>query len=79
LAKATYTKVMLVECYHRTLKSECLCPQTPLSLGDARRAVASFVTEYNEIRLHSAIGYVTPHDMLAGQQAAIPRARDAKL
>jgi len=29
--------------------------------------------------LHSAIGYVTPHDMLAGRQAEIHTARDRKL
>ena len=68
-----------LERYHRTLKGECIRPQTPLSLDDARRVVASFVTEYNEVRLHSAIGYVTPHDMLAGRQAETQQARDAKL
>ena len=68
-----------LERYHRTLKSECIRPQTPLSLEDARRVVASFVTEYNEVRLHSAIGYITPQDMLAGRQAEIQQARDAKL
>jgi hypothetical protein len=34
---------------------------------------------YNTVRLHSAIGYVTPHDMLAGRQAEIHAARDRKL
>jgi transposase InsO family protein len=33
---------------------------TPLSLDDARRIVADYVTHYNTVRLHSAIGYVTP-------------------
>src|SRR5690606_1369406 len=68
-----------LERYHRTLKSECIRPQTPLSVEDARRVVDSFVTEYNEVRLPSAIGYITPHDMLAGRQRAIQQARDAKL
>ena len=34
---------------------------------------------YNTVRLHSAIGYVTPQDMLAGRQTEIHAARDRKL
>lgn len=56
-----------LERYHRTLKGECLRPGCPLSIEDARRIVAVFVEEYNEMRLHSAIGYVTPRDMLEGR------------
>ena len=37
------------------------------------------VVRYNTVRLHSAIGYVTPHDRLAGRQAEIHAARDHKL
>jgi hypothetical protein len=37
------------------------------------------VDRYNTERLHSAIGYVTPADMLAGRQAEIHAARDRKL
>jgi transposase InsO family protein len=39
-----------------------------LSLEDAKRVVKKFVDHYNSGRLHSAIGYVTPDDMLAGKQ-----------
>jgi hypothetical protein len=31
------------------------------------------------VRLHSAIGYVTPNDMLAGRQVEIHTERDRKL
>ena len=41
-------------------------PGTPLSLEDAQRLVAGYVRHYNEVRLHSAIGYITPADKLAG-------------
>lgn len=68
-----------LERYHRTLKSDCIRPQTPLTKDDAIRVVTEFVREYNEDRLHSALGYVTPADMLAGRQQAIFDARDAKL
>jgi hypothetical protein len=37
------------------------------------------VVRYNDVRLHSAIGYVTPNDMLMGRQAAIHAERDRKL
>ena len=34
---------------------------------------------YNHVRLRSAIGYVTPSDMLAGRQAEIHAERDRRL
>ena len=60
-------------------KAKCIRVQVPLSLDDARRIVADFVTHYNEVRLHSAVGYVTPKDKLLGNDEAIHAARDRKL
>ena len=57
-----------IERWHKTLKGECIRVKTPLSLEDARRIVADFVAHYNDVRLHSAIGYVTPADKLAGRE-----------
>ncbi len=68
-----------IERWHKSLKGECLRPGTPLSLQDARRLIQRYVDHYNTVRLHSAIGYVTPQDMLAGRQAEIHAARDRKL
>ena len=68
-----------LERYHRTIKSRCIRPGVPLSLADARRLVSGFVAHYNEVRLHSAIQYITPADKLAGRAEAILAARDAKL
>ena len=68
-----------LERYHKTLKTECIRPGTPLSLDDARRLVEQYVHHYNTVRLHSAIGYVTPADKLAGREAEIFAARDRKL
>ena len=62
-----------------TLKRECIRPGTPLSLEDARRLVARFVEHYNMVRLHSAIGYVTPADKLLGLEPVIHAERDRKL
>mgnify|MGYP003395766185 CR=1 FL=1 len=50
----------------------------PLSLEDARRLVSRYVEQYNTVRLHSAIGYVTPKDELEGREADIFAARDRK-
>jgi putative transposase len=41
--------------------------------------VAEFVAHYNTVRLHSAIGYVTPADKLAGRAEEIWSERKRKL
>jgi transposase InsO family protein len=68
-----------IERWHKSLKTECIRPKTPLNLEDARRVVDEFVTHYNTARLHAGIGYVTPNDMLAGRQAEIHAQRHRKL
>lgn len=68
-----------IERWHKSLKKECVRRLTPLTLDDARRAVGEFVVHYNTQRLHGAIGYVTPQDMLEGRAASIHAARDRKL
>jgi len=68
-----------IERWHGSLKSECIRPNVPLSLEDARQLVGRFVDDYNHRRLHSAIGYVTPGDRLTGRHEAIFAERDRKL
>jgi Integrase core domain/CHC2 zinc finger len=68
-----------LERWHKTLKGDCIRVKVPLSLDDARRIVTDYVTHYNEVRLHSAIGYVTPKDRLLGNDPAIHAQRDRKL
>ena len=68
-----------LERWHKTLKTEAIRPKTPLTLEDARRIVDQFVRYYNDMRLHSAIGYVTPKDRLSGQDQLILAARKLKL
>lgn len=68
-----------IERWHGSLKAEAVRPKTPLTLEDARRVVGDFVEEYNTTRLHSAIGYVTPHDRLEGRHTQIWEERDRKL
>jgi transposase InsO family protein len=68
-----------IERWHRTIKGDCIRPETPLSLEDARRIVARYVEQYNTVRLHSALGYVTPQVKLEGREKAIFAERDRKL
>jgi len=68
-----------LERYHKTIKSTCIRVNTPLSLSDAQRLVSDFVDRYNNRRLHSAIGYITPADKLHGRAETILARRDAKL
>jgi len=68
-----------LERYHRTLKEQAIRPKTPLTLEDARRVVGEFVEHYNTVRLHSALGYVTPKDRLEGRHQEIYATRDRKL
>ena len=68
-----------IERFHKTLKGECIRVQVPLSLDDARRLVLDYVEHYNNVRLHSAIGYVAPKDKLEGREQQIFDERDRKL
>ncbi len=68
-----------IERWHKSLKQECIRPRTPLSLDEARRIVSEYVEHYNNVRLHSAIGYVTPKDKLDGRETEIFANRDMKL
>jgi putative transposase len=68
-----------IERWHKTLKGDCIRPKVPLSLDEARQTVGEYVGHYNSVRLHSAIGYVTPKDKLDGRDQQIFDARDRKL
>src|SRR5205085_8405641 len=68
-----------IERFHKTIKGDCIRTETPLCLEDARRVVARYVEHYNTVRLHSAIGYITPQAKLEGREKAIFDARDRKL
>ena len=68
-----------LERWHGSLKRECIRPACPESLAEARRLVVRYVDHYNHVRLHSAIGYLTPADKLNGLAEVIFAERDRKL
>ena len=68
-----------LERWHKSLKSECIRPKTPLNIEEAQRLVSTYVDDYNQHRLHSAIGYIAPADKLAGKAPAILASRERKL
>jgi putative transposase len=68
-----------IERWHKTIKGDCIRVKVPLSLDEARRIVSEYIAHYNEVRLHSAIGYVTPKDMLEERDKTIHAERDRKL
>ncbi len=68
-----------LERWHGSLKQERFRLAAPSNLAAAQRVVASFVEHYNGVRLHSALGYITPADKLAGLESVIFAERDRKL
>jgi putative transposase len=68
-----------IERWHGTLKRDCIRQKTPLDLDQAKTVTREFIDHYNTVRLHSAIGYVTPKDRLENRHLEIFQARDKKL
>jgi transposase InsO family protein len=68
-----------IERFHKTIKTTTIRPLAPSTADEARKAVTDFVCHYNNVRLHSAIGYVTPADKLIGREQEIWNSRDSKL
>jgi len=68
-----------IERFFQTCKNEAIRRQSYLSVEDLKRQIDEYITNYNYVRLHSSIGYITPNDMLHGYQAAIFDERRRKL
>jgi putative transposase len=68
-----------LERWHGSLKRECIRPAAASSFDEAQRRISSYVAHYNNARLHSALGYVTPVDKLIGLEKEIFAERDRKL
>ncbi len=68
-----------IERWHKSLKGECVRVKTPISFDNAKQCIAEYINHYNDVRLHSAIGYVTPADKLNGNDNSIFEERKIKL
>jgi len=68
-----------IERYHKSLKQEALRPLSPVDLEDAERIIGNYIEDYNNVRLHSAIGYVPPVMKLEGRDEAFQMERKEKL
>lgn len=68
-----------LERYHGTIKREAIRRTSYLSIEEARRKIASYIDRYNHKRLHSAIYYLSPADVLYGRVDARLKERQDKL
>ena len=51
-----------MESFHKTLKKEYLWPREFAGLGDAQEAMRAAFDDYNNERMHSPLGYMTPSE-----------------
>lgn len=68
-----------LERFHGTIKKECIRPTCPRTCEEAMRQISACVKHYDEVRLHSEIGYITPAECLCGLGDQIHAERNRKL
>ena len=68
-----------IERWHKSFKTEGWRPGLAGNEEEAEALKEKYVVHYNETRLHSAIGYVTPKDKLEGREHEIWKRRDEQL
>lgn len=59
-----------MESFNGKLRDECLNEHVFGSLGEARRIIEAWRIDYNEVRPHSSLGYLTPQEFAAAWAAA---------
>jgi Transposase and inactivated derivatives len=68
-----------LERWNGTFKRECVRPKVPTSHDDAIRIAAEYIDQYNNRRLHSSIGFITPRNKMMGHAERIFQDRKQKL
>jgi len=61
------------------MRQESLQPNSPVSLGEVTKVLASCVESYHNRELHSEIGYVKPVDVFTGVHQEILTKREKSL
>lgn len=68
-----------IERFYQTCKNETIRKNSFLNLDELKQQLEIYIQYYNYQRLHSSIGYITPWDMLLGNQKQIVTERMVKL
>ncbi|HEX6941035.1 MAG TPA: IS3 family transposase [Longimicrobiales bacterium] len=56
-----------IESFNGTFRDECLNLHWFVSVADARRAIEAWRADYNRVRPHSSLGYLTPEEFVEVQ------------
>jgi putative transposase len=64
-----------IESFHGRFRDECLDESWFLTVGDARRIIEAWRHDYNTVRPHSALGYLTPEEF---EQLSVNAAEPAR-
>ena len=67
-----------VERFHGTIKKECIRKKVLLDQDHAKIIIGSYITFYNNQRLHSANAYIAHADQLAGRDNIIHEDKEEK-
>lgn len=68
-----------IERFHGTYKNESIRKKCPLTIEEAQKITEKYVAHYNNHRLHSAIGFVTPKVKFQGREQQVFNERKEKL
>jgi putative transposase len=55
-----------IESFHGKFREECLNEHWFLTLDDARETIEAWRIDYNQVRPHSSLGYLTPEEFATG-------------
>jgi len=55
-----------IESFHGKFREECLNEHWFLTLEDARETIENWRLDYNRVRPHSSLGYLTPEEFRMG-------------
>ena len=68
-----------IERFHGTVKSEHFRKTPKISLSQMKAELGRWIEYYNKERLHSALGYVSPFDVIFDRREKITKIREEKL